>query len=506
MTDPMPRAFILTRQSITAEKDVSLDVQEERCRAYCHERGYAVVSVSREESTKGWQDDREAIAIALDRAQARSYDILVAWDTSRVARSVRILEQLLHDLDQHGARFESVSEPWVGTPFVRQVLAAVAEEQTRTISRNVSAAKAAVARRGQWHGGSAPLGYKLVKLGDAPSVLVPDEREGPLVQEAFRRVASGESIGSVCRDFRARGHLARRSTKWTTDVLTDAIRNPVYVGDLRYHGAIVATDSHPPLVARDVWDLANRMLARRSTVRRHEGKPSHWLEGRVQHACGFRMYLQVNPHRSTLTGWQAGYVCASHYAAGRERYDACPEPRPRISAAKAGWCARRCLVADLESLRDLPSAIAAAEHAAGGNAVANERQRLIERRNAADRRYERVRDAWADGDEPLEWLEQQRERRGAIYTEVDEQLAALPAAPDPEQYRRAADSLAHLSDLIDSLTGAELVPVIAQLGNVVISESTVAIAYYPEYRDFIPVPHAEPIPAGLPRSVTATCP
>lgn len=506
MSIETPRALILTRQSITGEKDVSLDVQEERCRAYCHERGYAVLAVLREESIRGWRDDREALAAALQQAEARAYDVLVAWDTSRVARSVRILEQLLHDLDRHDIRFESVSEPHVNTPFIRQVLAAVAEEQTRTISRNVTAAKAAVARRGQWHGGHAPLGYQLLKVADAPSVLAPDDREGPLVQEVFRRVAAGESIGAVGRDFTARGHVARTSNTWTTDVISRMIRNPVYVGDLRYHGEIVATDAHIPLVDRATWEQANRMLDRRAIVRRHDGKPSHWLEGRILHGCGARMYLQAHPHRTTLTGWQTGYVCATHYAVGRARHGMCAAPRPRISTAKAGWCARRCLITDLEQILDLSEAMVAAEQDAGGDAVIRERQRLMERRQAAERRYERVRDAWADGDEPLEWLEEQRARRDAIYAETDALLTQLPAAPDPEQFRRAANTLTGFRDIMETLTGDELAPVIAELGTVIVGESTVQIAYHSDYQYFVPAPHAEPIPRGLPRNVTATAP
>ena len=41
MTD---RALILTRQSLTLKDSMSLDSQEERARAYCHERGYAIVT------------------------------------------------------------------------------------------------------------------------------------------------------------------------------------------------------------------------------------------------------------------------------------------------------------------------------------------------------------------------------------------------------------------------------------------------------------------------------
>lgn len=503
-TDP-PRAHILTRQSVTGENDVSLDMQEERCRAYCHERGYAIVSVSREESVRGWRDDREALAAALDRAAAGAFDVLVAWDTSRVARSVRILEQLLHELDGHRVRFESISEPYVNTPFIRQVLAAVAEEQTRTISRNVSAAKAAVARRGQWHGGAAPYGYQLVKLGDAPSVLTPQETEAAIVREVFDRIGRGTSAGQLAAEFRERGVRARHGGRLTTDALTSIVRNPVYLGHIRYRGETVATEAHPALTGADQWQHANRMLDRRAVVRRNDA-PGHWLAGQIAHACGQRMYLQAHRHRTTATGWQLTYGCRSHYGDGQERRDPCTAPRPRLSAHKAGWCARRCLTADLSRIAGLTEAMDAATLAAGGAQIAQERQQLDARRQTIERRYERVRDAWADGSEPLAWLEQHRARRDADLAGIDAQIAALPALPDPEHYRRASAALAGIADLIDAADPEQLASIIAQLGTVIVAGDTVRIAYYPEYAPFVLDPHAEPIPAGLPRHITALCP
>lgn len=468
---------------------MSLDAQEDRCRQYCHEHGYAIVGVSREESVRGWRDDREAIADAVSMAQRREVDVLIAWDTSRVARSVRILETLLHELETHGARFESASEPWVTQPFVRQVLAAVAEEQTRTISRNVSSAKAAMARAGRWHGGPPPYGYQTVHLPDAPPMLLPEPDEHAVVLEVFERFIAGESIGDLIRDFYGRGIRGRRAAEWTSKTLWRILSNPVYRGHITYKGEVVAVDAHPPLVDELTWERAQRVISQRVVVRYSADRPSHWLEGLIVHSCGQRMYLITQRHKEMHGGWQLTYQCRLRAGQANTHYrGACTQPRPRLSDRKAARAVKACLIADLGSIASAQNALRRAERAAGGSKVARQRETLQQRRSVILRRYERARDAWADGSEPLSWLESERERRDAGLAAVDAELAALPAAPDPAAYERAAALLSDMAAVIGAASDDGLRAAMTALGVAVVSGAGVTIRYHPQYRHFIPTP------------------
>lgn len=363
------RALILCRQSLTSLDSVSLDAQEERCRAYCHERGYAIVAVTREESVRGWRDDRDAIATAIDMADQRQVDVLVAWDTSRVARSVRILETLLHHLDQHGARFESVTESWVTQPFVRQVLAAVAEEQTRTISRNVSSAKQAMARAGRWHGGVPPYGYQAVKLPGTASTLIPDPAEQAVVLEVFERFISGETVSGLIQDFAARGIRGRRAAAWGAKTIWRILTNPVYRGHVTYKGEIVCHDAHPAIVDDLTWQRAQRVIATRPVIHHAPDRPSHWLEGSIIHSCGQRMYLMTQRHGQMIGGWQLSYICRQRNGIHASLGSACTAPRPRISDRKAARAVSECLIADLAGIATVQHALQRAESVAGGAGV-----------------------------------------------------------------------------------------------------------------------------------------
>lgn len=481
------RALILTRQSLTLKDSMSLSAQEERCRAYCHERGYAIVGVSREESVRGWRDDREAIATAVAMAERRELDVLIAWDTSRVARSVRILENLLHELETRNARFESVSEPWTTQVFVRQVLSAVAEEQTRTISRNVSSAKAAMARAGRWHGGVPPYGYQAVRLPGAPPVLMPDPDEQPVVLEVYARFIAGESVGQILRDLNARGIRGRRSALWTAKTIWRILQNPVYRGHVAYKGEVVCHDAHPPLVDVATWERAQRVAETRPVLHLRPDRPTHWLAGSIIHSCGRRMYLMTQRHREMTGGWQASYICQGVTQRGY-RGDICQEQRPRISDRKAARAVKACLIADLSSIASVEMALERAVVAAGGSDVARQRETLMQRRNVILRRYDRARDAWADGDEPLAWLEAERDRRDAGLADVDAALDALPAMPDPAVYERVAAMLSDVASVITHASDDGLRAAMVALGVAVVSGAGVQVRYRPEVAAFVGAP------------------
>ena len=67
---------------------------------WCEAEGWTLTGVIRDADVRGWQDEtqRPGLQEALDRARARAYDVLLVWDMSRFARSVRIQEDLIYRL------------------------------------------------------------------------------------------------------------------------------------------------------------------------------------------------------------------------------------------------------------------------------------------------------------------------------------------------------------------------------------------------------------------------
>src|SRR5262249_13539553 len=104
-----------------------------------------------------------------------------------------------------------------------------------------------------WNGGLPPFGYRIVheiiEPGDEGTggkrkrryraKLVPDEATAPIVQELFRRYATGkESLLSLCRWLDGLKIPPPRSTgpgkQWQRSVLQRILSHEVYLGDLLY--------------------------------------------------------------------------------------------------------------------------------------------------------------------------------------------------------------------------------------------------------------------------------
>jgi hypothetical protein len=149
---------------------------------------------------------------------------------------------------------------------------------------------------------------------------------------------------------------------------------------------------------------------------------------------------------------------------------------------KAGAAVRACLAADLANVASVKHALERARIAAGGSDVARQRETLTQRRRTLLRRYERARDAWADGDEPLAWLEAERERRDSGLAELD---AALAAMPDAETYQRIGAMLADVASVIAAASDDALRAAIVQLGVAVVSGAGVSIRYVPDVSAFV---------------------
>ena len=137
------RCVCYCRQSDTGgagAESLSLASQEAVLRERAQREGWQVVEVVRDADLKGWQDETErpGLARVFALARDREIDVLLVWKLDRLARSVRIQEQIVFSLGLARVDVESHTEPHVRTaPMIRQILGAVAEEQTRTIAAHV---------------------------------------------------------------------------------------------------------------------------------------------------------------------------------------------------------------------------------------------------------------------------------------------------------------------------------------------------------------------------------
>lgn len=134
---------------VSTAQQHSIPFQLEALREYAKRRGWRVVMVQ-QETKSGADVERGARATVINAARRRELDGVLVWKLDRWGRSMVDLVTTLHELDELGVRFVSVTEGFDLTTAGGRLLAgmlAVFAEFEREIRRERQAAGIARARR-----------------------------------------------------------------------------------------------------------------------------------------------------------------------------------------------------------------------------------------------------------------------------------------------------------------------------------------------------------------------
>lgn len=101
--------------------------------------------------------------------QFRKNDVLIIWRLDRLARSTRMLLEIVEQLDEKGASFKSLTEPWADTTsatgkLVMTVLAGLAEFERDLIRDRTDVGRRAAIERGVRFGRPMKMTDEQLKL------------------------------------------------------------------------------------------------------------------------------------------------------------------------------------------------------------------------------------------------------------------------------------------------------------------------------------------------------
>ncbi len=276
----MTRVAFYTRISTDEDhQKYSLDGQRDRLESYCqgvYGKGkYSIVEVFRD-TESGAHLNRPDLKRMLAGAEAGRFDEIVVFRVDRLSRKLNDLGPMVEQLMKWGVTFRSVSESFdTASPSGRammQLLGVFGELERETIIERTKVGMERKARTGLWVGGAVPYGYRLDK---ERKVLVPYEDEAVVVRKLFTTYAVGrEGVWSLRTQFTAMGHRKRSGKPWDRRTLLHMLRNPVYVGKIRWLTAL-HDGTHQPIVPRELFDRAQAILNERSKDLRGR----HWSNG-----------------------------------------------------------------------------------------------------------------------------------------------------------------------------------------------------------------------------------
>lgn len=205
-------------------------------------------------------------------AEARQFDVLVCYDTSRFGRDVLESLLFLRDLAATGVHIIAVAEAVDtstdhGMSMLINMLN-VAQMRVREIGRGWRQTIAVRAAAGKHHG-KLPSGYR---RGD-DGRLVPDPSTAGPVRAAFDGYAAGNPVRQVRRRL-----CDQLGTHITESGFKRLLANEAYRGTVRA-GQVRTEHAHDPLIDPDTWQRVQRRIARDRITPSRVLEARYWITG-----------------------------------------------------------------------------------------------------------------------------------------------------------------------------------------------------------------------------------
>ena len=238
-------------------------------------------------------------------AKNGDFDLIITKEISRFARNTLDSIYYTRELKKHGVGVIFMNDninTLDGDAELRlAIMASIAQEESRKTSERVKWGQKRQMERGVVFGRSM-LGYDVE--GGKMTV---NEEGAKVVRLIFHKfVNEGKGTHVIARELREEGISPMRVKEWSNTVILRVIRNEKYCGDLvqkktytpdflshekKYNRGqeefVIIKDHHEPIISRELFDKANRMLDAKSLsqVGRAKYSSRYPFSGKIKCGC-----------------------------------------------------------------------------------------------------------------------------------------------------------------------------------------------------------------------------
>ena len=314
--DPLRIAFYTRISTDEDHQKYSLGAQKDQLEAFCKAQwddAWRLHSVYRD-TESGTHMHRPGLEEMLDDAAAQAFDTLLVFRVDRLSRKVRELAQMVDELTKNGVTLKSITEPFdTSNPagkMMLQMLGVFAEFEHATIVERTKVGMEKKARGGDWVGGVVPYGYQL----DPEKGLVLAQDEAVIVKKMFKMYAVGkEGTHTIGHTLNGAGYRNRRGKKWDKRVILNMIKNPLYVGKLRWKD-VLYEGTHDPIISDVLFEKTQAILQQRAqdlNGRRFHNRDARLLAGTITCARCQSHMVGVSTHKKARRF--PYYICSKRW-------------------------------------------------------------------------------------------------------------------------------------------------------------------------------------------------
>ncbi|OAM90026.1 recombinase family protein [Termitidicoccus mucosus] len=321
----------------------SCESQEELARQHIARnahKGYYLSGVFPDPAYSGGSMKRPGMQALMRHIEAGRAEVVLIYKFEHMRRSTDEWASFRAFLKRHNCRLESpvedLSEKTAMGRFNNNMRANLAEYHRLDTAEKVRVKMRLQAERGIWNSGQIPFGYDYNR---DTQTLQANTAEAAIVRKIFDSAAQLVSLTEIANTLNAEGHRTKArvfqrrdgsrvevgARRFRTDHLHKIIRNPIYLGRLRFRGEEFA-GKYEALVSRDLWDRANAAVAKslKPDIPRWQARDKHvhLLKGIV--FCGCCQHAMIPDFGGKLDTAGRPYRYYTCGAVHRDKSDMCP--------------------------------------------------------------------------------------------------------------------------------------------------------------------------------------
>lgn len=196
---------------------------------------WTLVDIFADEGLSGTSSEkRENFQRMINMCELKQIDLVVTKSVSRFARNVKETLEYVRKLKLLGIGVvfekEGINTLSMGDEMLLNTFAAIAQEESVSISQNVRFSIKKKMESGEYINGCVPFGYRLEN-----KVMIPFEPEAEIVRSLFQGYLNGASLTELCRYLEKQSISPRnQGAKWNVRVVSKMLSNEKYIGDSLY--------------------------------------------------------------------------------------------------------------------------------------------------------------------------------------------------------------------------------------------------------------------------------
>ncbi|MEZ5246683.1 MAG: recombinase family protein [Acidimicrobiales bacterium] len=328
------------------DEGYSIPAQREACLRKAEALGADVVDEYADRGESARSADRASLQDMLTRIETKEdVHYVIVHKVDRLARNRRDDVEIGFRLRNAGAQLVSCVENIDDTPsgaLLHSIMSGIAEFYSRNLAHEVKKGLHQKAKSGGTPT-QAPIGYLNARAkidGREIKTVDLDDERSPHIRWAFETFAGGDwSLSEIAEELEARGLRRRPTVRYAATPLSRSqvhrmLRNPYYVGIVRYAG-VDYVGKHEPLVDLATWQQTQTVMEAHRVASDRPSKHKHYLIGSLYCGhCGGRLGLSAS--RGRHGGIYKYFFCI----AGNKKRTDCPQsyiPIETIEEAVAGY-------------------------------------------------------------------------------------------------------------------------------------------------------------------------